>query len=86
MASMDAIVEVNLEDRYVTVEARCSWQKLHEHLAPLGVLKAYWGTLSGRYATIGGGLWGVQPDGGNFLVAVWVLAIGWLALCISAYF
>ena len=37
MASMDAIVEVNLEDRYVTVEAGCSWQKLHEHLAPLGV-------------------------------------------------
>lgn len=32
-----------------------------------------------------GCLWGVQPDGGNFLVAVWVLAIGWLALCISAY-
>ena len=33
-----------------------------------------------------GYLWGVQPYGGNFLVAVWVLAIGWLALCISAYF
>ena len=28
----------------------------------------------------------MQPYGGNFLVAVWVLAIGWLALCISAYF
>ena len=32
-----------------------------------------------------GYLWGVQPYGGNFLVAVWVLAICWLALCISAY-
>ena len=26
------MVEVNLEDRYVTVEAGCSWQTLHEHL------------------------------------------------------
>ena len=56
MGSMDAIVEVNLEDRYVTVEAGCSWQNLFEHLAPLGVRTAYWGTLSGRYATVGGGL------------------------------
>ena len=69
MASMDAIVEVNLEDRYVTVEAGCSWQKLYEHLAPLGVRTAYWGTLSGRYATVGGGLsqnsifWGSGQSG-----------------------
>ena len=41
MTSMDAIVEVNLEDRYVTVEAGCSWQKLYEHLAPLGVRTPY---------------------------------------------
>ena len=33
-----------------------------------------------------GYLWGVQPYGGTFLVAVWVLAIAWLTLCISAYF
>ena len=32
-----------------------------------------------------GHLWGVQPFGGGFLVAVWLLAIGWLTLCISAY-
>ena len=56
MTSMDAIIEVNLEDRYVTVEAGCSWQKLYEHLMPLGVRTPYWGTLSGRFATIGGGL------------------------------
>ena len=57
MTSMDAIVEVNLEDRYVTVEAGCSWQKLYEHLAPLGVRTPYWGTLSGRFAKIGGVLY-----------------------------
>ena len=32
-----------------------------------------------------GHLWGVQPFGGGFLVAVWLLAIGWLTLCISSY-
>ena len=32
-----------------------------------------------------GHLWGVQPFGGGFLVAVWLLAIGWLTLCVSAY-
>ena len=69
MASMDAIVEINLEDRYVTVEAGCSWQKLHEHLSPLGVRTPYWGTLSGRFATVGGGLsqnsifWGSGQSG-----------------------
>ena len=56
MTSMDSIVEVNLEDRYVTVESGCNWQKLHEHLTPLGVRTPYWGTLSGRYATVGGGV------------------------------
>lgn len=33
-----------------------------------------------------GYIWGVQPYGGGFLVAVWVLALLWLALCVSAYF
>jgi len=33
-----------------------------------------------------GHIWGVQPYGGSFLVAVWVLSIAWLTLCISAYF
>ena len=33
-----------------------------------------------------GYIWGVQPYGGSFLVAVWVLAILWLSLCVSAYF
>ena len=42
MARMNEIVEVNLEDRYVTVEVGCSWQKLHEHLTPLGVRTPFW--------------------------------------------
>ena len=69
ITSMNAIVEINLEDRYVTVETGCSWQALYEALAPLGVRTPYWGTLSGRFATVGGGLspnsilWGSGPHG-----------------------
>ena len=33
-----------------------------------------------------GHIWGVQPYGGGFLIAVWGLSILWLSLCISAYF
>lgn len=33
-----------------------------------------------------GYIWGVQPYGGGFLIAVWGLSILWLSLCISAYF
>jgi hypothetical protein len=32
-----------------------------------------------------GNIWGLQPLGGNWLVGMWVLALGWLALCISAF-
>ena len=69
MSQMNRVVEVNLEDRYVTVEAGCSWQTLHEHLAPMGVRTPFWGTLSGRFATVGGGLsqncifWGSGQSG-----------------------
>ena len=56
MAGMDAIEEINTEDMYVTVQAGCTWAKLHEALAPLGVRTPYWGTLSGIQATVGGSL------------------------------
>lgn len=32
-----------------------------------------------------GHLWGVQPYGGDFLVAMWVFVAGWVALCWSAF-
>lgn len=32
-----------------------------------------------------GHLWGVQPYGGNFLVAMWLFVAGWLALCWGAF-
>lgn len=32
-----------------------------------------------------GYLWGVQPLGGNWLVAMWILTAGWVALALSAF-
>ncbi len=56
MARMNGIVEVNAEDMYVTVQAGCTWARLHDALAPLGLRTPYWGTLSGIKATVGGSL------------------------------
>lgn len=55
MTGLDAIIAINVEDRVVVVEAGCTWAKLHEALKPLGLRTPFWGTLSGRIATIGGG-------------------------------
>ena len=56
MAAMDDVVDVNREDMVVTVQAGCTWKKLHETLEPLGLRTPFWGTLSGIAATVGGGL------------------------------
>ena len=56
LAAMDRVLRVNTEDMHVTVEAGCTWQKLHEALEPLGVRTPFWGTLSGLVASVGGGL------------------------------
>ena len=56
MSSMNRILDVNTTDAHVTVEAGTTWSALHETLAPLGLRTPFWGTLSGRHATVGGGL------------------------------
>ena len=56
MSRMNRVLEINPEDMYVKVEAGTSWQALHEALEGTGLRTPYWGTLSGRYATVGGGL------------------------------
>ena len=56
MRRMDKVIEVNVDDMYVIVEAGCTWKSLFETLAPLGVRTPYWGPLSGAYATVGGAL------------------------------
>ena len=56
LAAMDRVLEVNEADMTVTVEPGCTWAKLYETLKPKGLRTPFWGTLSGLYATVGGGM------------------------------
>lgn len=75
---MNRIIEIAAEDMYVTVEPGCTWQALHAALAPHGLRAAFWGTISGARATIGGSVsqnaffWGSGQAGS---VADTVLAV-----------
>ena len=53
---LNHIREINVNDRYVVVEAGCTWKSLNEALKPLGVRTPFWGPFSGKFATIGGAL------------------------------
>jgi FAD/FMN-containing dehydrogenase len=53
---MDRIVEVNLEDMYVTVEPGCTWAAIREALKGKGVRTPYGGPLSGLKSTVGGAM------------------------------
>ncbi|MBV1694472.1 MAG: FAD-binding oxidoreductase [Hyphomicrobiales bacterium] len=53
---LNRIVEVNPADRYITVEAGCTWAEVNAALEGTGLRTAYWGPLSGRKATVGGAL------------------------------
>ena len=56
MSAMNKVLEINTEDMYVKVQCGCSWQDLYEALKDSGFRTPYYGTLSGRFATVGGGL------------------------------
>ncbi|MBL0924014.1 MAG: FAD-binding oxidoreductase [Sphingomonadaceae bacterium] len=84
MGRMQRIVEINETDMTVTVEAGCTWHALYEALHPRGLRTPLWGTLSGLYASVGGGMsqnglfWGGR-DGTiapNIICAEVVLADG----------
>ncbi len=53
---LNSVLEVNVVDRYVTVESGCTWAQVHEALQPTGMSTGYWGPLSGINATVGGAL------------------------------
>lgn len=53
---MDQVVRIDQENMTVRVQTGCTWQKLRQALAPLGLRTPYWGTLSGSMATVGGSL------------------------------
>lgn len=53
---LDRILEINTDDMYVTVECGCTWSMLYEELRKRGYRTPYFGPMSGRASTIGGGL------------------------------
>ena len=56
MGRMQRILSINDVDMTVTVEAGCTWHALYEALHPRGLRTPLWGTLSGLYASVGGGM------------------------------
>lgn len=54
--TLDRIVEINLEDAYVVVEAGVTWKALKDALDARGVRTPYFGPMSGSHATVGGGV------------------------------
>lgn len=53
---MNRIVEINEQDMLITVEAGVTWMQIQEALKPRGLRLPFFGTFSGRGATVGGGL------------------------------
>lgn len=84
MGRMQRILQINETDMTVTVEAGCTWNALYEALNPKGLRTPSWGTLSGLYASIGGGIsqnglfWGASGGtiANNVICAEVVLADG----------
>lgn len=56
MTAMDRILEINTADRYVVVEPGVTWEALHIALREVGLTTPFWGTFSGRHATVGASL------------------------------
>lgn len=56
LRALDRIVEINGPDRYVIVQAGVTWEQLYVALQGTGLRTPFWGTFSGKHATIGGAL------------------------------
>ena len=54
LSAMTEIIELNLTDRFVTVQPGVTWAALRDALRPHGMTTPFWGTFSGLHATIGG--------------------------------
>jgi FAD/FMN-containing dehydrogenase len=53
---LDRILEINVEDLYVSVETGCTWKALFDALQARGVRTPYFGPISGYSSTVGGAL------------------------------
>ena len=56
LGDMAAIVAVNAGDMTLTVQAGATWETVYDALKPHGLRVPFFGTFSGRLATVGGGL------------------------------
>ncbi|MFW2404387.1 MAG: FAD-binding oxidoreductase [Gammaproteobacteria bacterium] len=56
LGDMTGVVDFNPEDMTITVRAGTTWEEIYEALRPQGLRLPFFGTFSGRRATIGGGL------------------------------
>ncbi len=56
MSRLNKIREINGHDLYVTVEAGCTWLELEQALREHSVRTIFWGPMSGKCSTIGGGV------------------------------
>ena len=56
MSAMDQVIEIDAANRFVRVQAGCTWATLLDALAPLGFRTPFFGPLSGYTSTIGGAL------------------------------
>lgn len=54
--ALDKVVEINVEDAYVVVEAGVTWERLRTALEARKVRTPYFGPMSGSHATVGGAL------------------------------
>jgi FAD/FMN-containing dehydrogenase len=54
--SLNKVVEINVEDAYVVVEAGVTWRDLKTALDAKNVRTPYFGPMSGSHATVGGGM------------------------------
>ncbi|MGV8959808.1 MAG: FAD-binding oxidoreductase [Stenotrophomonas sp.] len=55
-AAFNQVVEINVEDAYVVVDAGVTWEALQKALNDKGVRTPYFGPMSGSHATVGGAL------------------------------
>lgn len=72
---LNRVLEVNTVDRYVTLETGVRWVDLRAALKDTGFRVPYLGTLSGNFATVGGGLSQNATGMGRMTLAEHVLGL-----------
>ncbi|MFO1413962.1 MAG: FAD-binding oxidoreductase [Burkholderiales bacterium] len=74
-SGLSRVLEVNVVDRYVTLETGVRWVDLRAALRDTGYRVPYLGTLSGNFATVGGGLSQNATGMGRMTLAEHVLGL-----------